>query len=80
MEKFRLRLLHGPFEGRIRFCSSRLLGSGVALLALVTWIARRRHSRFYLLLLLLSVALVSLAGHTGGTLSYGPDWLSWPPK
>jgi uncharacterized membrane protein/mono/diheme cytochrome c family protein len=56
----------------------RWIGVATAVLALLVWWAavRMPARRFWLLLVL--AAIVGAAGHTGGVLSYGADWLALP--
>lgn len=56
----------------------RWLGVGLAVASIVAWgiAAKKPNSRLALLALL--AALVSAAGHTGGVLTYGADWLALP--
>jgi uncharacterized membrane protein/mono/diheme cytochrome c family protein len=56
----------------------RWLGVSVAIFSpLVLWVGHRRPG-LRLPLLLLAAVLVGVTGHTGGTLSYGAEWLRWP--
>lgn len=56
----------------------RWVGVATAVLAVAVWWIAVRKPRLRMVLLLVLAVLVSVAGHTGGVLSYGADWLSTP--
>ena len=56
----------------------RWLGTSTAVLAIFVWWGTRRWPGKRLPLLLLVAAIVGATGHTGGTLSFGADWLTPP--
>jgi FtsH-binding integral membrane protein len=54
----------------------RWLGTGFAGLALVLFLLRAR-PRAYAVALVTSLALLGAAGHVGGSLTHGSDFLTW---
>lgn len=56
----------------------RWLGVGLAVASIVAWAIAAKKPNARLALLALLAALVTAAGHTGGVLTYGADWLALP--
>lgn len=59
----------------------RWLGTGVAVATVILWIIRQRNwMTAYRRSLFITLILLTLASHFGGSLTHGSDFLAWPKK
>lgn len=59
----------------------RWLGTGIAVAAVVLWILRQRGGMTaYRRSLFVTLILLAVASHFGGSLTHGSDFISWPKK
>lgn len=72
------QLANGRSSGGDELFNHRWLGVATAVCAMLIWRAYYRWPNKRFLLLLALAVLVGAAGHTGGILSYGADWLKPP--